>query len=70
MTAKKKLHSDQIDIITAFSNSRLEEKIYIQQPFYFDNRNKNQVLLLLQRFYRSKKATRFWFDNFLEKWKN
>lgn len=46
ITAKKKLYSNQVNIITAFLNFRLREKVYIEQPLYFDNRNKNQVFLL------------------------
>ncbi len=49
MTAKKNLHSHKVDMITAFLNSCLGEKVQIKQPLYFDNGNKNQVLLLLQR---------------------
>ena len=32
MTAKKRLHSYQLDMIRAFLNSRLGEKVYIEQP--------------------------------------
>ncbi len=70
MTAKKKLHSHQVDMITAFLNSRLSEKVYIEQPLYFDNGNKNQVLLLLQGLYGLKQAARLWFDTFKDEMKN
>lgn len=69
MTAKKKLHSHQVDIITAFLNSHLGEKVYIEQPLYFDNGNKNQVLLSLQELYGLKQPARLWFDTFRDKMK-
>ena len=69
MTAKKRLHSHQLDMITAFLNSRLGEKVYIEQPLYFNNGNKNQVLLLLQGLYRLKQAARLWFDTFRDEMK-
>lgn len=47
ITTKKKLHFYQIDIITVFLNSCLGKKVYIEQPLYFDNGNKDSVLLLL-----------------------
>ena len=64
MTAKKRLHSHQLDMITAFLNSCLGEKTYIEQPLYFDNGNKNQVLFLLQGLYGLKEAAHIWFDTF------
>ena len=64
MTAKRNLHSHQVDIITSFLNSRLGGKVYIEQPLYFNNGNKNQVLLLLQGLYGLKQAARLWFDIF------
>ena len=67
MIAKKKLYSYQVDIITTFLNSRLGEKVYIEQLLYFDNGNKNQVFFLLQEFYRLKQAARLWFNSFQDK---
>lgn len=49
-------------MITAFLNSRLTERIYIEQPEQFHNGNKNQVLLLLQGLYGLKQAACLWFD--------
>ncbi len=69
MTAKKRLHSHQLDMITTFLNSRLVEKVYIEQPLYFDNGNKNQVLLQFQRLYGLKHAARLWFDIFWDEMK-
>lgn len=69
MIAKKKLYSHQVDMITAFLNSRLGEKVYIEQPLYFDNGNKNQVFLLLQGLYELKQAARLWFDTFKDEMK-
>ena len=66
ISAKRKLHSHQVDMITAFLNSRLTERVYIEQPQYFHNGNKNQVLLLLQGLYGLKQAARLWFDTFKE----
>ena len=67
MTAKKKLYSYQVDMITAFLNSRFNEKVYIKQLQYFDNGKKNQVFLLFQGLYRLKQAARLWFDTFKNK---
>ena len=69
MTTKKRLHSHQLDMITAFLNPRLGEKVYIEQPLYFDSGNKNQVLLLLQGLYGLKQAARLWFDTFQDEMK-
>lgn len=41
MTAKKQLHFHHVDMITAFLNSRLGEKVYIEQPLHFHNGNKS-----------------------------
>lgn len=41
MTAKKQLHFHQVDMITAFLNSRLGEKVYIEQPLHFHNGNES-----------------------------
>lgn len=43
-------------MVTAFLNSHLDERVYIEPPLYFDNGNKTQVLLLLQGLYRLKQA--------------
>ena len=51
ISAKKKLHFYQVDMITAFLNFRLTKRIYIEQPEHFHNGNKNQVLLFLQGLY-------------------
>ncbi len=56
-------------MIIAILNSRLVEKVYIEQPLYFDNRNKNQVLLLLHRLYGLKQAARLWLDTFRDEMK-
>ena len=56
-------------MITAFLNSCLGKKVYIKQPLYFDNGNKNQVLLLFQGLYGLKQAARLWFDTFKDKMK-
>lgn len=69
MTAKKNLHSHQVDMITAFLNSRLGEKVYIEQPLFFDNGNKNQIFLLLQGLYGLKQAARLWFNTFRDEMK-
>ena len=53
-------------MITVFLNSRLTERVYIEQPEYFYNGNKNQVLLLLQASYGLKQAARLLFDIFKE----
>ena len=56
-------------MITTFPNSCLVEKVYIEQPLYFDNGNKNQVLLQFQRLYGLKHAARLWFDIFWDEMK-
>lgn len=53
-------------MITAFLNSRLTERVYIEQPQFFHNGNSNQVLLLLQGLYGLKQVAHFWFDTFKE----
>lgn len=47
MTVKKNLHFYQVDMIAPVLNSHFGEKLYIEQPLYFGNSNKNHVLLLL-----------------------
>ncbi len=69
MTAKKRLHSYHLDMITVFLNSRLGEKVYIEQLLYSDNGNKNQVLLLLHGFYGLNQPVRLWFDTFRDEMK-
>ena len=66
ISAKKKLHSHQVDMITVFLNYCLTARVYIEQQEYFHNGNKNQVFLLLQRLYSLKQAARLWFDTFKE----
>ena len=69
MTAKKNLHSYQVNMVTAFLNSHLGERVYIEQPLHFDNRNKNQVFLLLQGLYGLKQAACLWFNTFRDEMK-
>lgn len=66
ISAKKKLHSHQLDMVTAFFNSHLTERVYIEQPQYFLNGNNSHVFLLLQGLYCLEQAARLWFDTFKE----
>ena len=66
ITANKKLHSYQIDAVTAFLNSCLDTEIYIEQPEMFHNGNYNQVLRLRKSLYGLKQSARLWFDLFAE----
>lgn len=52
--------------MTAFLNSRLTERVYIEQPEHSHNGNKNQVLVLRHGLYGLKQAARLWFDTFKE----
>ncbi len=61
------LHSHQVDMINAFFNSHPTKRIYIDQPEYFHNENKNHVFLLFQWLYSLKQAAHLWFDSFKEK---
>lgn len=42
--AKNQLQSHQVDMIIAFINLRLDEKVYIEKPLYFQNKNQSYVL--------------------------
>ncbi len=64
--AHNRLHYHQSDAITAFFNSQLWEKVYIEQPEFFHNGNSNQVLMQLKALYSLKQSARFWFDIFAD----
>ena len=66
ITANKKLHSHQLDAVTAFLNSCLDTEVYIEQPEMFHNGNYNQVLRLCRSLYGLKQSARLWFDLFAE----
>lgn len=66
ITAHKKLHSHQLDAVTAFLNSCLDTEVYIEQPEMFHNRNYGQVLRLCRGLYGLKQSARLWFDLFTE----
>lgn len=51
ITAHKRLHSHQCDATTAFLNSQLWEKVFIEQPEFFHNDNSDQVLMPLKALY-------------------
>lgn len=67
ISANKKLHFYQLDIVIPFLNSCLNIEIYIEQPEIFHNGNYNQVLRLCRSFYRLKQLARLWFNLFAEK---
>ncbi len=53
-------------MISVFLNFLLTKHVYIEQPEYFHNSNKMQVLLFLQGLYGLKQAARLWFATFKE----
>lgn len=69
VTAKNRLHSHQCNAITAFLNSQLWEKVYIEQPKFFHNGNHSQVLMLFKTLYGLKQSARLWFDTFADEMK-
>ncbi len=66
ITANKRLHSHQLDVVTAFLNSNLDTEVYIEQPKMFHNGNYGQVLHFRRSLYGLKQSARLWFDLFAE----
>ena len=55
----------QMDVDTAFLNSKLEEEIYMQQPEGYDD-GTSRVCQLLKSIYGLKQASRAWYDTLRE----
>lgn len=61
MAARLNLEIDQMDAVTAFFQGELTEKIYMEQPPYFeDTRNESKVCRLNKALYGLKQASRVW----------
>lgn len=63
LAAELNLKIDHMDVITAFLNGELLEKVYMKQPKGFEEKGKeNHVCLLNKALYGLKQAPRAWYD--------
>ena len=64
LTAKFNLESQQLDTVNAFTNSDLDEELYVDWPPSYKNAsNSHQCLRLLKALYGLRRSPLLWFRN-------
>lgn len=63
LAVENNLKVDQMDVVTAFLNGDLKEKVYLKQPKGFEEKGKEgHVCLLKKAIYGLKQAPRAWYE--------
>lgn len=63
LAVENNLKIDQMDVVTAFLNGNLKEKVYMRQPKGFEEQGKEGYVCLLKKaLYGLKQAPRAWYE--------
>lgn len=63
---KNKMYIHQLDVCSAYLNSDLNEQVYVEQPFGFQDDKRNFVWLLRKAIYGLRSSARKWYETITE----